>query len=261
MPDLATAPLLTGLIGALAALTGAAVGSFIGTALVRLPAERSVISGRSACDGCGRQLGARELIPVLSWLALRGRCRSCGARIGGWQFGCEVSGAAIALAAVLLLAPVDLALAAMVLGWQLLLLGLLDLKHLWLPQALTALLALSGAAWRGWQAWQASDPAPLVEGAAGGALGFALLWGVACAYRWWRRIDGMGGGDPPLLGAIGVWVGPAGVIAVIAWGSIGGLAVALALYWAGRALARDTALPLGTMLAAAAWPVFVIGLY
>lgn len=260
MPDPATFPLLSGLLAALAALIGAAVGSFVGTALIRLPEDRSIVTGPSACDGCGRRLPVIELVPVLAWLALRGRCRRCGAQIGGWQIGCELGGAAIGVAAVLLLPRAELAMAAMVLGWQLLLLGLLDLRHLWLPQRLTATLALSGAGWCGWQAWQAADPAPLIAGAVGGALGFALLWSVARAFRALRGQDGMGGGDPPLLGAIGLWVGLEGVIRVVACGSLGGLVIALILHLAGRGIARDTPLPLGTMLAAAAWPVFVWGL-
>lgn len=70
------------LTGLLAAIAGAAIGSFIGTALVRLPEHRSILAGRSACDSCGAGIGARDLVPLWSWLALRGRCRACGAPIG-----------------------------------------------------------------------------------------------------------------------------------------------------------------------------------
>lgn len=121
------------LIAAWAALAGAAIGSFIGTVLVRLPEERSVLTGRSACDACGTRIGVRDLVPLVSWLALRGQCRHCRAPIGLWQIGCELGGATVAAAAVLL-APAGLALPAMVLGWQLLLLGVIDARHLWLPR-------------------------------------------------------------------------------------------------------------------------------
>ena len=62
-----------------AAVVGAVIGSFLGAAQVRLPEGRSVLSGRSACDTCDKQLTPMELVPVVSWLVQRGVCRSCGA--------------------------------------------------------------------------------------------------------------------------------------------------------------------------------------
>lgn len=245
-------------VAAFAGLTGAAIGSFVGAALVRLPEERSLVAGRSACGACGAAIRPLDLIPLLSWLALRGRCRDCGARIGLWQPACELGGAAIGVLAVLA-APPGLALPAMVLGWQLLLLALLDVRHLWLPRRLSALLALSGAGFALFLSWQAASLTPAITAAVGGALGFGLLWSVSRAYRLMRGREGMGGGDPPLMGAIGLWVGPVGVICTVLGGSLIGLAVALAMLAARRDVAGDTMLPLGTLLAVAAWPVFVWG--
>lgn len=239
-----------------AAVLGAIVGSFLGAALVRLPAGRSVVAGRSACDHCGTALAVQDLVPLLSFALLRGRCRTCGGAIGWWQLACELGGAGIALAAVLM-APAGQALAAMALGWQLLLLALLDLRHLWLPRALTAVLAAGGlaAAAAATLAWR--DPLPLALAAAGGGLGWALLALVAFAYARVRGREGLGGGDPPLLSAIGCWLGPAGVLPVVLAGALIGLAAALLLALAGRSIRADTALPLGTCLAAAAWPLFL----
>ncbi len=245
------------LMATFAALAGAAFGSFIGAALVRLPDDRSILTGRSACDSCGAPIAARDLVPLLSWLALRGRCRACGAAIGWWQPGCELGGAAIGAAAVLF-APSGLALPAMILGWQLLLLAVIDARHLWLPRGLVALLTASGAAALAWQCWLADSLAPLWAGLAGGALGFAMLWSVARGYRLLRGRDGMGGGDPPLLGAIGVWIGPMGVIGTVIGASLIGLAAALLMLLARRPVAGDTALPLGSLMAAAAWAIFLV---
>ena len=64
-----------------AILLGPFVGSFIGLLTLRLPAERPWAASRSACDGCGRKLGPLDLVPILSFAALRGRCRGCGAAI------------------------------------------------------------------------------------------------------------------------------------------------------------------------------------
>lgn len=252
MPD-ATAAVMA----LIAMLAGAAIGSFIGTALVRLPEGRSVLAGRSSCDSCAAPIPARDLIPLVSWLVLRGRCRRCGAEIGAWQPIAEIAGAAIGGAAVLL-APEGLAVPAMLLGWQLLLLALIDAQHLWLPRPLSALLAASGAGFAAWRGWEEASLAPLVTAAAGGALGFVMLWGVARGYRMLRGRDGMGGGDPPLLGALGLWLGPMGVIGTVIGASLLGLAAALVMLLARRPVAADTALPLGSLMAAAGFAIFLV---
>ena len=235
-------------------VVGAVVGSFVGAALVRLPDGRSVVSGRSSCDSCDKQLTARELVPVVSWLIQRGVCRGCGAEIGGWQLGAELGGAAIgALAAALSFFP----FAAMVMGWQLLLIALLDFRHMWLPRVLTLLLGASGAMFMTLWSVQARDPMMLAEALLGGAFGFAILWLAAQLYERLRGREGLGGGDPPLLGAIGLWLGPLGVIHTLLLASLGGLAVAGVMHQMGRQIKPDTALPLGTLLAAAAWPIIL----
>lgn len=237
-----------------AAVLGAIIGSFIGAALVRLPEGRSVLSGRSSCDSCGKELTPVELVPVVSWLLQRGLCRGCGAEIGWWQLGAEAGGAAIA---ALAMAFSFFPFAAMMLGWQLLLLALLDLQHMWLPRVLTLLLAASGVLFMTLWAVEARDPMVLVEALVGGAFGFATLWLVGQGYELLRGREGLGGGDPPLLGAIGLWLGPLGVIYTLLLASFGGLAVAGVLHGMGRRIEPDTALPLGTLLAAAAWPIFL----
>jgi leader peptidase (prepilin peptidase) / N-methyltransferase len=252
LPDLPPA-----LLPGFAALAGAAIGSFIGAALVRLPEDRSILTGRSTCDSCDAPIAARDLVPLWSWLALGGKCRTCGTPIGWWQPGCELGGAVIGAAAVLL-APGGLALPAMILGWQLLLLAVIDARHLWLPRSLVVLLAASGAAAVGWQSWQTGILAPLWTGLAGGALGYAMLWSVARGYRMLRGRDGMGGGDPPLLGAIGLWIGPMGVIGTVIGASVIGLAAALLMLLARRPVAGDTALPMGSLMVAAAWVIFLV---
>lgn len=245
------------LLAGFAGLAGAAIGSFIGTALVRLPEGRSVLAGRSACDACTAPIAARDLIPLVSWLALRGKCRHCGAPIGVWQPLAELCGAVIGGASVLL-APSGLELPAMLLGWQLLLLALIDAQHLWLPRPLTTLLAASGSGLAAWRGWQEASLAPFTVAAAGGLIGFVMLWGVARGYRMLRGREGMGGGDPPLLAAIGLWLGPIGVIGTVIGASLLGLAAALLMLLARRPVAADTALPLGTLMAAAAWAIFLV---
>jgi leader peptidase (prepilin peptidase) / N-methyltransferase len=246
-----------GVMALAAMLAGAAIGSFIGAALVRLPEGRSVLAGRSACDACAVPIAARDLIPLVSWLTLGGKCRHCGAAIGIWQPFAETAGALIGGAAVLL-APEGFAIPAMLLGWQLLLLALIDAHHLWLPRPLTTVLAASGAGLAAWHSWQQASLAPFAVAAAGGLMGFVMLWGVARGYRMLRGRDGMGDGDPPLLAALGLWLGPMGVIGTVIGASLLGMVAALALLLARKPVAADTALPLGTLMAAAGWAIFLV---
>ncbi len=239
------------------AVLGAVIGSFLGAVLERLPNGRSIVTGRSACDGCGKALTVAELVPVLSWLLQRGKCRTCGSAIGRWQLACELGGAAIGIVSAVL-AREGLALAAMVLGWQLLLLALLDLRHLWLPRVATGWLAVSGLVVVAARCWSDGSFDPLLVSLSGGLLGYATLWGIARVYLKARGRDGMGGGDPPLLGAIGLWVGTLGVVEVMLGASILGIAAAIVILVSKRKIAADTALPLGTCLAAAAWPIFLL---
>lgn len=250
-----TLPVGVMLIGA--ALLGAVIGSFLGVVLVRLPEGRSVIQGRSACDGCAKTLTIAELIPVLSWILQNGKCRTCGVAIGVGQFACELGGAAIGIGAVLF-ARDGLTLAAMFFGWQLLLLGLLDLRHFWLPRVLVVGLALSGAVVVLMRVISAGTLDAALVSLGGGALGYAMLWATAKFYLKVRGREGMGAGDPPLMAAIGLWLGPLGVVEVLLGASILGILISIVILVSKRNIAADTALPLGTFLAATAWPMFLL---
>jgi leader peptidase (prepilin peptidase)/N-methyltransferase len=236
-------------------LLGATVGSFLGAAQARLPRGESVVAGRSRSEHCGKSLGVAELVPIVSFLALRGRCRGCGGVIDRWQLAAEAGGAAIGVAAGFAARdPVFLAL-GLALGWQLLLLGLLDARHFWLPDRLVGLLAATGlvpALLAGWR-----DPALLIGPLAGAALGFALLWLPGRLYRAWRGVEGLGAGDPKLLAAIGLWLGPLGTVETLLGGSLVGLVAAGALALAGKNPTARTALPLGSCLALAAFAVYL----
>ncbi|MDR6787041.1 leader peptidase (prepilin peptidase)/N-methyltransferase [Sphingomonas sp. BE138] len=230
---------------------GAIVGSFLATIAIRWPQERSVVHGRSACDGCGRTLSAAELVPLLSWAAARGRCRACGARIDALHPAIEAGCAAVGVAAGLA-APGPAALAGAGLGWLLLVLAVMDARDFWLPDPLVAALALVAAA----GAWVA--PPDMTERAIGGVGGFALLWLIAAAYRRLRGREGLGGGDPKLFGAIGLALGWRMLPAVLLVAGLAGLGWVAVQRVRGRALAADDALPLGTLLAIAAYPAWLL---
>lgn len=226
---------------------GAIVGSFLATLVVRWPRGESVMRGRSHCDGCGRTLAAWELVPIVSAAVQRGRCRSCGAAIDRDHLTIELGAAAIG-AAAFGYAPGLAGLGWGVFGWLLLTLAALDVRHLWLPDRLTAPLAALGLAFGGITtgAW----PADRLIGAVSG---FVSLWAIGAAYRHLRGRDGLGLGDAKLLGAIGAWLGWLALPFVLLAASVIGL-IAAAL---SGGLARDRAVPFGAALAAGALPGWI----
>jgi leader peptidase (prepilin peptidase) / N-methyltransferase len=156
---------------------GAVAGSFIAAILLRWPRGESALAGRSRCDSCGRTLGPVDLVPIVSFVALGGRCRTCRARIDRRHLAVEL--AAAAMGAVALVAhPLPLALATALFGWWLLLIALLDLEHHWLPDALTLPLIAAGLA-----AGALGLGPPLLDRAIGAAAGFAALYAIAALYR------------------------------------------------------------------------------
>lgn len=233
-------------------ILGAIVGSFLATAAIRWPARRSVSRGRSACDQCARSLGPVDLIPIAGFLIRRGRCASCGGAIDRRHLMVEVAAALIG-AVSLAVAPGLVGVGGAVFGWMLLLLGTLDVEHFWLPNRVTFLLALLGIAFG--SAGAAPFPNDRLIGL---AAGFLTLWLIAWAYRWCRKREGLGGGDPKLFGAIGAWLGWAALPYVLLLAGLIGLAAVLLGRARGEMVNATTRLPLGAFLAVAAWPVWLV---
>lgn len=103
---------------AAAALVGLVVGSFLGTLVLRPPKRLPVVTGRSACPHCGHRLGALELVPLVSWLVQRRRCRACGHPISVFYPAMEIAAAAVAVLCAVLM-PWPFAIAACIAGWAL----------------------------------------------------------------------------------------------------------------------------------------------
>lgn len=227
----------------LGAISGAVVGSFLATLIIRWPRGEQAIVGRSRCDQCRHELGPLELVPIVSRLWLRGQCKVCKTAIDSTHLQLEIS-AAIVGAAALWIAPDFSGLALALFGWVLLPLAWLDWRHLWLPHRLIVPLALGGLAFGGLLG------APLNDRIIGGLTGWAALGLLSLTYRLVRGREGLGQGDPKLLGAIGMWLGWVPLAPVLALAAAMGIAVALA-----RGLSSNDSLPFGTMLAMAAWPI------
>lgn len=232
---------------------GAIFGSFIATVALRWPEGRSPLAGRSMCDQCGRTLDVWELVPIASFVALGARCRTCGGRIGAMHPACEIAGLAIGVAAGLA-APGIEGVAGALFGWLLLQLAALDAAAFWLPNPLTAALAALGLA----TALVIPEPA-LIDRLAGGAAGYAALAIVAAVYARLRGRMGLGGGDAKLLGAIGLWLGWRALPGILLIASVAGLIGVLALRLAGREVKATDRVPLGALLAGAAFLWWVAG--
>jgi leader peptidase (prepilin peptidase)/N-methyltransferase len=233
------------------ALFGLIIGSFLATLILRWPEGRSVVGGRSSCDHCGHVLRARELIPVASFVIQSGKCRQCGAPIARDHVAIELA-AALMGGLALLAAPGFEGLAGALFGWLLLTLAALDVKHHWLPDGLTAALAVSGLMASLLLAYPS-----LQDRLIGGFAGFASLAIIAAIYKSIRKREGLGGGDPKMLGAIGCWLGWQALPLVILGASLVGILVAISWRLRGKSVDRETMLPLGSLMAIAAFPLWL----
>lgn len=260
-----------------AALVGLIVGSFLNVVILRLPArlmhswrEQSreileltdddsavappgIVREPSHCPQCKHPLGILENIPVISWVALRGRCRHCGAKISvqyplvelltcicsaliAWRFGFGWQ-----VAAGLLFTWALIALAGIDVRTQLLP-DQITLPLLWLG-LLVALMPLF-----------VDTPASIL----GAALGYLSLWSVYWVFKLTTGKEGMGYGDFKLLAALGAWMGPWALLPIVLLSSlIGAIVGGTLLALQGRD--RATPIPFGPFLAAAGWTQFVFG--
>lgn len=237
----------------LAVIIGPAIGSLLGVFVERLPAGRPVVLGRSVCAGCGRALTPLELVPILSYLRLRGRCRCGAASIGPFHLAIEVAAVAVPVSALLAGQDGALLWTGLVLGWGLLALAWIDAVTLTLPDALTLPLIPAGllAAWR-------LVPDALALHAAAAILGYVAFVLLRLGWRAWRGGEGIGAGDAKLMAVGGAWLGLAALPYVALAAGLAGLALAGILALAGRSVGRETELPFGPPLALAIWAAWLL---
>jgi leader peptidase (prepilin peptidase) / N-methyltransferase len=223
----------------LAAVMGAVFGSFLNVVAYRLPRGESLSRPRSRCPGCETPIRPYDNVPVLSWLALRGRCRSCRIRISA-RYPLVEAGTGLLCALVVLANGLDEdALLGLVLVLLLVPVTLIDLDHRIIPNRLMLIGAVAAPA-----LVALTQPDALVEHAiaAAAAGGFFLV--AVLAYP-----RGMGMGDVKLAFVLGLFlgrsVGPALFVALVA-GTLVGVAV---IARKGAADGRKTEVPFGPFLA------------
>ncbi len=263
----------------IAALLGLLVGSFLNVVALRFPPRLmhrwrreareileleavgedvdptppSLVWQRSACPQCKRQLTALENIPLLSYLALRGRCYGCKTRISPQYPLVEAACALASAVAIQRYGATPEGAVALVGSWILLALSVIDLRTFLLPDELTFPLLWLGllAATQG----LFQTPSLAIQGA---ALGYLSLWSVYWLFKLTTGKEGMGYGDFKLLAGLGAFVGPSGLVGVILLSSVVGIVIGGAsLALAGRD--RSHPIPFGPYLAIAGWLQWMSG--
>jgi len=231
------------LIALYVAVFGLIVGSYLNVVVYRLPLGLSTVYPRSRCPGCGSLIRARDNVPVLSFLLLRGRCRNCGTPIS-WRYPLvEATTSALFVACLLRFGLVPQTLVAITFACLMLALALIDYDHMILPDRLT----LPGVA-VGLATQLVAPLAGLLPAVLGALIGAGILlavWGL-----WWvvRREEGMGLGDVKMLALVGAFLGWKGVLVTLFFGALSGSVVGLALMRRGSVDMRSK-LPFGVFLA------------
>jgi leader peptidase (prepilin peptidase)/N-methyltransferase len=234
---------------------GLIFGSFIAAVSVRLPRDEDIVIARSRCRGCDQILRPWELAPLLSWLALRGRCARCHTRISPRYPLIELGGAVVGVWSGLSGGSWLAVAATAVLGWQLLLIAIIDGENFWLPDVLTWPLVATGlaaaAVLAGWDAG--------LTHLIGAFAGFCALWVFGRLYQAIRKREGLGGGDPFLFAGAGAWLGWLGLPRVLLWACAVGLSLVFVMLVIRRTVSPAEKLPFGVFLAIGIWLTWLYG--
>ncbi len=235
------------------AVLGLLVGSFLNVCIHRLPRDQSVAFPASHCPTCRQALRWYHNLPVLSWVALGGRCAFCAAPIH-WRYPVvEVLNAGLWVVHAILLPWEPLLVVRMAFASALLVLFFTDLDCRILPNEITL-----GGVVVGLIASAFVFPPGLSSAIIGVILGGGVLWATGAAYERVRGVEGMGMGDVKMLAMIGAVLGWPLMLLTLVWSSIvGGLLGAVLLAF--KADARTTALPFGSFLAPAALAASLVG--
>jgi leader peptidase (prepilin peptidase)/N-methyltransferase len=224
------------------------------------PEKYNLVVPRSRCPACGHGITAAENIPVVSYLALRGKCSACGIRIPLRYPLVELGAAVLSALVAWQFGATWATLYALAFTWALIALSGIDIDRKLLPDAITLPLLWLGLLvclgnFRG-----ASGPvfASIEDAVIGAAAGYLSLWSIYHLFRMLTGKEGMGYGDFKLLAAIGAWLGwqylPLTILLSAVVGAVvGGAALAIG----GRH--SQTPIPFGPFLAAAGWIAMMWG--
>ena len=225
-----------------AAVFGAMIGSFLNVCIYRVPRKMSVARPPSSCPACGRRLAWFENLPIVGYLALRGRCRTCHAEIRPRYVIIEALTASMFALAAWHYGQTPLFWDRMTLGCVLIVLFAIDLEHQLLPNVITLPFIVVGFVFSLFvePGWQSSLVGILVGG--GSLLAMFYLW------LWLRKQEALGMGDPKMLAMVGAFLGWKLTILTLVLASFSGSIVGVALIAARRARMQSL-IPFGCFLA------------
>lgn len=227
------------------------VGSFLGVVVMRDADFARIADGRSRCDTCGATLKPLDLVPIVSFFALRRRCRACGAKLSFFYPLIELVAIVPVLWAALVQQGWLVGLSA-VLGWILITLAAIDWRSFRLPDVLTLPLLVLGlvAAWF-------YDSGRWLDHAIGALAALLIFASLAAFYRALRGREGLGFGDAKFAAALGAFVAWQALPATVLLAAI----FALCFYVARALIAppEDPRIPFGPFLAAGGWITWLYG--
>ncbi len=226
---------------AVASLFGLLVGSFLNVCIYRLPRRESVVGGRSHCLSCRRQIRAWENVPLVSWLALRGRCAGCKARISVQYPIIELITALSFGGAAWLYGPSLLLVARLVLACAMIVLFMIDLNERILPNVITLPGILIGLA------FSLFLPPGIGDALIGAAVCSLLLWGMGELVSRVLGKDALGFGDVKMIAMMGAFLGWQLTLVALFLASFAGSIIGVGLVAVTRN--RDYEIPLGSFLA------------
>ena len=226
---------------ALIALLGLFVGSFLNVCIYRLPLRRTVLWGRSHCPHCNHQIRAGENLPVVSWIALGGRCADCRARISVQYPVIEMVTALIFGAAAWLYGPTPLLVARLLFACAMIVLFMIDLQHRILPNVITLPGIVAGLACS-----LVLPPGPR-DAIIGAVVCSLMLWGMGELVSRVLGKEALGFGDVKMTAMMGAFLGWKLTLVALFLASFLGSVIGIGLVALTRD--RDYQIPLGSFLA------------
>ena len=187
-------------------ILGGLWGSFANVCIYRLPIDKGVVSGRSFCPNCKKLITWKDNIPIISFLFLNGKCRSCKKKISPQYLLIELITIIYFFVIYYLYGITITTLLFLILGLSFIIIFFIDLKHYIIPNVLTFSLMIIGFI-------KSFDPHlnPIfpnyINSLIGGIFGYGIIWSIIFIYKVVRKKEGMGLGDAKLFGAIGFWFG------------------------------------------------------
>lgn len=181
-------------------------GSFSNVCIYRLPLDKGVVSGRSYCPRCKKQISWYDNIPIFSYLFIQGKCRKCKNKISVQYLVVELLNI-LSFATVYFFYGISITtVLLMILALVFVIIFFIDLKHYIIPDSLTFPLMVLGFL-------KSFDPnlneifPNYINSLIGGVFGYGIIWLIIFFYKVLRNKEGMGLGDAKLLAAIGFWFG------------------------------------------------------